>query len=102
MPPMDGLVTPKIRFSGVKIALLCDEQMLTILWVDKPDIKYSNMWDLAGGGRRESDETPFECVRRETIEELGIAIDSKSVIRCKAYQGVVNPQKNPILFSGES
>ena len=38
-------------FTGSKIALICDGQMLTILRDDKTTIPWSNMWELAGGGK---------------------------------------------------
>lgn len=94
------LLHQRFDFSGVKIALLCDGQVLTILRDDKPDIPFPNMWELAGGGR-ENAETPFECVQRETFEELGITITSESIVWCKAYPGVVNPQKTSIFMVGK-
>lgn len=94
------LLHQRFDFSGAKIALLCDGQVLTILRDDKPDIPFPDMWDLAGGGR-EGDETPFECTQREVFEELGISISSDSVIWCKAYQGVINPQKTSIFMVGQ-
>lgn len=94
------LLHRRFDFSGAKIALLCDRQVLTILRDDKPDIPFPNMWDLAGGGR-ENAETPFECVQREVFEELGISISSESVIWCKAYQGVVNPEMASIFMVGK-
>lgn len=93
------LLHQKFDFSGAKIALLCDGQVLTILRDDKPDIPYPNMWDLAGGGK-EGLETPFECVQRETFEELGITITRDSIIWCKTYQGVVNPQMTSVFMVG--
>ena len=65
-------------FSGCKIALLYGDTILTILRDDIPTIPYPNMWDFPGSGR-EKDETPFECIKREVFEELGIEL--KNVIR---------------------
>lgn len=45
-------------FSGAKIALLCDGQLLTYQRDDKPGIPWPGLWDLPGGGR-ESDESPL-------------------------------------------
>ena len=58
-------------FTGCKIALFCEDKLLTILRDDKPSIPWPNMWELPGGGR-EGDESPFECAAREVFEELGI------------------------------
>lgn len=95
------LLNQRFDFSGVKIALFYDNQILTILRDDKPDIPYPNMWDLAGGGR-ENDETPFECVQREVSEELGLSdIHSMDVHWIKSYQGVTNSQQLSIFMVGQ-
>lgn len=60
------LLHKQMEFSGCKIALLCDDKLLTILRDDKASIPYPNMWELPGGGR-EGEETPFECVQREVF-----------------------------------
>ncbi|QZT27432.1 NUDIX hydrolase [Streptococcus dysgalactiae] len=78
-------------FSGVKIALMQDQHLVTILRDNKSTIPFPDTWDLPGGGR-ESLETPFECVQREVMEELGIAISQDMVVWEKAYQGVTNPE----------
>lgn len=44
-------------------------QVLLFLRDDKPEIPYPNMWDLPGG-HVEPDETPFECIVREMMEEI--------------------------------
>ena len=38
-------------FTGSKIALFCGDKLLTILRDDKTTIPWSNMWELAGGGK---------------------------------------------------
>ena len=42
-------------FQGVKVALINNGKVLTILRDNKPNIPYPNMWDLAGGGREKED-----------------------------------------------
>lgn len=78
-------------FSGVKVVLLLDNQVVTILRDDKPNIPYPNMWDLPGG-EREQGETVLECLQREVWEELGLVIRQKDILWAKAYQGIVQPQ----------
>lgn len=95
-----NLLHQTFDFSGSKIALLCDNRVLTILRDDKPDIPYPNHWDLPGGGR-ENDETPFECVAREVFEELGLTLTVDQVIWVKSYPGMVNPDKQSIFMIGK-
>ncbi len=72
------------EFSGAKIALLCGDQVLVYLRDDKPSIPFPNKWDLAGGGR-EGDETPEQCVMRETFEEFGLKIRSSRIVWKRRY-----------------
>lgn len=73
-------------FSGAKIAVLCDGQLLTLLRDDKPTINWPNLWDLPGGGR-EGHETPVECALRETFEEFGLQLDAGAVHYQRVYPG---------------
>lgn len=66
-------------FDGAKIAILRGEDVLTLLRDDRPDLQYSNQWDLPGGGR-EDDETPIETVARELFEELHIVLEPTKII----------------------
>lgn len=66
-------------FNGSKLAILVGDQVVTILRDDKPDIPWPGMWDLPGGAR-EGDETPEECVLRETREELGLILAKRALI----------------------
>ena len=43
------VVEQALDFIGSKVALLCDDKVLTILRDDKPTIPYPNHWDLPGG-----------------------------------------------------
>jgi 8-oxo-dGTP diphosphatase len=74
------------RFSGAKIALLCNGQLLTYLRDDKPSIPWPGMWDLPGGGR-EGDETPLETAARETREEFNLTLDPAWVVSTRRYAG---------------
>lgn len=74
-------------FGGAKIALLCGDNVLTYQRDDKADIPWPGCWDLPGGGR-EGDETPLQCVQRETWEEFGLRIDAQQVSHGQRYQGI--------------
>lgn len=74
------------NFSGAKIALLCDGQLLTYLRDDKPGIPWPGMWDLPGGGR-ENDETPLQTAARETMEEFSLTLDEAWVVSARVYPG---------------
>lgn len=87
------------EFSGCKIALICDDKLLTILRDDKASIPYPNMWELPGGGR-EGEETPFECVQREVFEELSLKLEETDIVWAKDYQGMLDPDKTSIFMVG--
>lgn len=87
-------------FSGCKIALLHGKTILSILRDDIPTIPYPNMWDFPGGGR-EADETPFECIYREVMEELGIELREKAIVWVKKYPGVANPNHTHFFMVGQ-
>ena len=65
-------------FNGAKCALFVGDRLLCILR-DTGDIPWANWWDFPGGGR-EGDETPFETLRREVMEEVGITISVEDVV----------------------
>lgn len=71
-------------FHGAKVALFLGRQLCTILRDNIHTIPYPNMWDLPGGGR-ECRETPFECVRRETAEELGLDLPQSAILSQRAF-----------------
>ena len=87
-------------FTGCKIALICDGQMLTILRDDKMTIPWPNMWELPGGGR-EGDESPFECVAREVYEELGIHLNEDCLLWGKIYPSVIFEGKQSVFMVGQ-
>ncbi|MBX9097712.1 NUDIX hydrolase [Streptococcus gordonii] len=96
---MKNLLSRSFEFSGCKIALLCDDTLLTILRDDKENIPWPNMWELPGGGR-EDEETPFECVQREVFEELGLNLEEADIVWAKEYQGMLDTDKTSIFMMG--
>ena len=93
------LLDSRIDFTGCKIALICDGQILTILRDDKEDISWPNMWELPGGGR-EGNETPFECVAREVYEELSIQLSKADVIWFQIYPSMLDGNKKSVFLVG--
>lgn len=97
---LEDCLEARFEFTGCKIALLCDGQVLTILRDDKTTIPYPNMWDLPGGGR-EGDETPFECVAREVYEELSIQLSKDEVIWSGIYPSMLDENKKSVFLVGK-
>jgi len=86
-----------LSFQGVKVALINNGKVLTVLRDNLPNIPYPNMWDLAGGGR-ENEESPYETMRREVLEELNIDIPESSVVWVKHYESVTKPGKKSVFM----
>ena len=86
-------------FTGCKIALFCEDKLLTILRDDKPTIPWPNMWELPGGGR-EGNESSFECVAREVYEELSIQLSKEEVIWSGIYPGILDEKKQFVFLVG--
>ena len=93
------IIDGRFAFPGAKIALLKDDQILTILRDNIPTIPFPNTWDLPGGGR-EDRETPFDCVQREVYEELGIVISKNSISWAKLYPSMIDPSKDSVFMVG--
>ena len=93
------LLHKQLKFSGCKIALLCEDRLLTILRDDISTIPWPNMLELPGGGR-EGEETPFECVQREVFEELSLKLEETDIVWAKEYQGMLDPDKTSIFMVG--
>ena len=87
-------------FTGCKIALFCDDRILTILRDDKSNIPWPNMWELPGGGR-EGDESPFECVAGEVYEELGIHLTEDCLLWSKVYPSMLFEGKESVFLVGK-
>lgn len=86
------LLDTRETFSGSKVALIHDGQILVYERDNFPHIRYPGLIDLPGGGR-EDNETPFECLIREVMEEFGIQLSKTDILWGKTY---LNP-----LYSGE-
>ncbi len=71
-------------FAGVKIALINNDELLMIQRDDKPGLRNAGLWDFPGGGR-DGDETPLECIIRETQEELGIILQPEQILWQKVF-----------------
>ena len=87
-------------FTGCKIALFCDDRILTILRDDKSNIPYPNMWELPGGGR-EGGESHFKCVAREVFEELGIHMTEDCLLWGKVYPSMLFEGKESVFLVGK-
>ena len=81
---LEDCLEARFEFTGCKIALICDRQILTILRDDKEDIPWPNVWELPGGGR-EGNETPFECVARKVYEYLRIQPSQADALCSRLY-----------------
>jgi len=73
-----------MTFSGAKLALFLGTDLLVIQRDDRPDIPYPGHWDLPGGGR-EGDESPQDCVLRETEEEVGLSLSASDLVWANRY-----------------
>ena len=96
---LEDCIEARFEFTGCKIALICDGQILTILRDDKETIPWPNLWELPGGGR-EGDETPFECVAREVYEELSIQLSKADVIWFQIYPSMLDGNKKSVFLVG--
>ena len=86
-----------LSFQGVKVALINNGKVLTVLRDNIPNIPYPNMWDLAGGGR-ENEESPYETMRREVHEELNIDIPESNVVWLKYYDSITKPGNKSVFM----
>lgn len=84
-------------FQGVKVALINNGKVLTILRDNIANIPHPNMWDLAGGGR-ENEESPYETMRREVHEELNIDIPESNVVWLKYYDSITKPGNKSVFM----
>ena len=97
---LEDCLEERFEFTGCKIALICDGQMLTILRDDKMTIPWPNMWELPGGGR-EGDESPFECAAREVYEELGIHLNEDCLLWSKVYPSMLFEGRQSVFMVGQ-
>ena len=97
---LEDCLEARFEFTGCKIALIRDRQILTILRDDKEDIPWPNMWELPGGGR-EGDESPFECAAREVYEELNIQLSKDDIIWSRLYPSMLDENKKSVFLVGK-
>lgn len=74
-------------FDGAKLAILSRGRIVVLLRDADPDIPFPDMWDLPGGGR-EDEESPLDCVLRETEEEIGLRLDPDAVGWGRRYSAI--------------
>ncbi|CAB3751845.1 DNA mismatch repair protein MutT [Burkholderia sp. MSh2] len=87
-------------FSGSKIALFNDRDLLVYRRDDKPDIPFPGLWDLPGGGR-EGDETPVACALRELHEEFGLTIPESRIGWSRMYPSSRQDRLPHWFFAGQ-
>ncbi|MCB1339579.1 MAG: NUDIX hydrolase [Pseudooceanicola sp.] len=81
-----------MEFRGAKLALFLGGALLVIRRDRRADIPWPGRWDLPGGGR-EGTESPVDCVLRETLEEVGLALVPEDLRWGRAY-----PQNNGVVW----
>ena len=69
-----GCLTPKRKGTSMIFAN-SKFQVLMYLRDDKPGLPFKNCWDLIGG-HIETDETPDQCISREILEEIELAVEA--------------------------
>ncbi|KGL57399.1 NUDIX domain-containing protein [Pantoea ananatis] len=74
------------NFSGCKLALLYNDQVLVIRRDNDPSILFSGMLDVTGG-TREGNESPSECAFREAREETGLTLTTECILWMRQYDG---------------
>lgn len=82
--PISGSAHNGAAFHGAKVALLVDEDVVSLLRDDKAGIPWPNCWDMIGGGR-EGDESAIACALRETLEETGLVLQEADIIWGRKY-----------------
>lgn len=84
-------------FHGVKIAIKNDEEKLLLhLRDNKPGLFNANMWDFGGGGR-ERNETPMQCITREIKEEFGISIRETDIDWVDVFPAQKDPNQKALF-----
>ncbi len=73
-----------IQFIGAKLTVFVGSRIITLQRDNDPKIAWPNHWDLPGGGR-ENGESPFDCVARETMEEVNLKLEPTDLLWARAY-----------------
>ncbi len=95
MESISGQAENPSAFSGAKLLLFLGDALVVLLRDDKPSIPYPGLWDFPGGGR-EADETPQDCVLRETEEEIGVRLTRSDLVWSRSFVG---PTQTTWLFA---
>ena len=77
-------------FHGAKAAIFLGEDLLVYQRDERGP--WPLHWDFPGGGR-EGDETPFDCLRRETEEEFGLTLIPEEVVWEKSFPAMKDPSQ---------
>ena len=86
-------------FTGCKLALIHEADILTYLRDDRPGLTWANMWDLPGGGR-EGDETPQDCALRELHEEFGLHLPPARLEWQRIFPSMIDETRPSHFFAG--
>ncbi len=84
-------------FSGSKVALFLGDQLLITLRDDYDHIPFPNVWDFPGGAR-DDDETPFETLAREVMEEVGLVLPRDALLWERQFPAAGNPDAKIWFF----
>ena len=88
-----------MSFAGAKLLLVHQDQALTYLRDDRPDLPWPGLWDLPGGGR-EGGESPQACVLRELDEEFGLTLPPSRLLWGRAFPAIADAARIGWFFAG--
>lgn len=86
------------EFVGAKLALFCDNQLLTCLRDPGRDVEFPGRWDLPGGARL-AKESPVECAQRHLMAECGLTL-AQHRLRGHVFPSILFPGMQGWLFTG--
>ncbi len=84
-------------YHGAKALIYIDGKIIVIRR-DNNTIHYPLLVDIPGG-RREEGESPFDTLKREVFEELGITLVPEDIIFSKRYPSVINPEVEAYMMA---